>query len=139
MYQAAAKQYQNINNTSEVLDADPHRLIQLLMEASLTRLAQAKYAIENDDMVSKANLLGRVWDILSTLQGSLDVQQGGEVAENLERMYDYMSQRLFEASTENNPEIISEVIKLMMTIKEGWDGIRSEYLESQESMAANAV
>lgn len=131
MYQAAAKQYQSINNTSEVLDADPHRLIQLLMEASLTRLFQAKLAIENGDMESKANLLGRVWDILSTLEGSLDKKQGGEVAENLERMYDYMSQRLLEASTENNPEMIEEVIKLMLTLKEGWDGIREEYLGSQ--------
>lgn len=131
MYQAAAKQYQSINNTSEVLDADPHRLIQLLMEASLTRLFQAKLAIENGDMVSKANLLGRVWDILSTLQGSLDTKQGGEVAENLEKMYDYMSQRLLEASTENSPEMIDEVIKLMVTLKEGWDGIREEYLASQ--------
>lgn len=136
MYQAAAKQYQSINNTSEVLDADPHRLIQLLMEASLTRLFQAKLAIENGDMVSKANLLGRVWDILSTLQGSLDTKQGGEVAENLEKMYDYMSQRLLDASAENNPEMIDEVIKLMVTLKEGWDGIREEYLDSQLAMSA---
>ncbi len=128
MYQAAAQQYQNVNNTSEVLDADPHRLIQLLMEASLTRLAQAKFAIENNDMENKANLLGRVWDILSTLQGSLDVKNGGEVATNLERTYEYMSNRLFEASTENDPEIIAEVIKLMLTVKSGWDGIRDEYL-----------
>lgn len=136
MYQGAAQQYQNVNNTSEVLDADPHRLIQLLMEAMLTRLAQAKFAIENNDMENKANLLGRVWDILSTLQGSLDVEKGGEVAENLERMYEYMSNRLFEASSENNPEIISEVIKLMLTVKEGWDGIREEYLNAAGEVAS---
>jgi len=72
MYQSGASQYQKVNVTSEVMDADPHRLIQLLMEAALTRMAQAKGAIQRSEMNEKATLLGRVNEIIQTLQGSLD-------------------------------------------------------------------
>lgn len=130
MYTSGAKQYQNINKTSEALDADPHRLIQLLMEASLTRMAAAKVAIENDEMDTKANLLGRVWEIIHTLQGSLDHSQPGEVSNNLERVYDYMSRRLLDASAANDVSMIDEVMALMANVKHGWDGIREEYLAS---------
>lgn len=130
MYQSGASQYQKVNTTSEVLDADPHRLIQLLMEAALTRMAQAKGAIQRKDMEEKARLLGRVNEIIQTLNSSLDHQQGGELAGNLDRLYDYMIRRIIEASSHNDTDMIDEVMGLMLEVKTGWDGIRQEYLHS---------
>ena len=130
MYQSGASQYQKVNVTSEVLDADPHRLIQLLMEAALTRMAQAKGAIQRKDMQEKASLLGRVNEIIQTLQSSLDHNQGGDLAGNLDRLYDYMVRRLLEASGQNSTDMVDEVMGLMLEVKTGWDGIRQEYLES---------
>ncbi|WP_300428416.1 flagellar export chaperone FliS [Thalassolituus sp.] len=130
MYQSGASQYQKVNVTSEVLDADPHRLIQLLMEAALTRMAQAKGAIQRKDMEEKARLLGRVNEIIQTLQSSLDHNQGGDLAGNLDRLYDYMIRRIIEASSHNDTDMIDEVMGLMLEIKTGWDGIRQEYLQS---------
>lgn len=132
MYNSGAKQYQQVNVTSEVLDADPHRLIQLLMEAALTRMSQAKGAIERKDMETKANLLGRVTEILGTLQASLNFQQGGDVAGNLERLYEYMTRRLLEATSRNDVAMIDEVMGLLLEVKQGWDGIRQEYLDSTQ-------
>ena len=128
MYKSGAKQYQQVNVTSEVLDADPHRLIQLLMEAALTRMAQSKGAIERKDMEEKAKLLGRVGEIIQTLQSSLDHQGGGEIASNLDRLYDYMIRRLLEATRHNDVDMIDEIMGLMLEVKTGWDGIREEYL-----------
>ena len=130
MYQSGASQYQKVNVTSEVLDADPHRLIQLLMEAALTRMAQAKGAIQRKDMEEKARLLGRVNEIIQTLQSSLDHNQGGDLAGNLDRLYDYMIRRIIEARSHNDTDMIDEVMGLMLEIKTGWDGIRQEYLQS---------
>lgn len=130
MYQSGASQYQKVNVTSEVLDADPHRLIQLLMEAALTRMAQAKGAIQRKDMEEKAGLLARVSEIIQTLHSSLDHSQGGEIADNLDRLYDYMVRRLLEASSRNDTAMIDEVMGLLLEVKTGWDGIRQEYLES---------
>jgi len=133
MYNSGAKQYQQVNRTSEVLDADPHRLIQLLMEAALTRMSQAKGAIDRNEMDTKANLLGRVMEIIQTLQDSLDHSQGGDIADNFERLYDYMNRRLLEASRLNDIDMIDEVMGLMLEVKQGWDGIRQEYLQSTQS------
>ncbi|WP_430459805.1 flagellar export chaperone FliS [Thalassolituus sp. LLYu03] len=130
MYNSGAKQYQQVNVTSEVLDADPHRLIQLLMEAALTRMSQAKGAMEREETESKAHLLGRVMEIIHTLQGSLNHSAGGEVAANLDRLYDYMNRRLLQATARNDTAMVDEVMSLMMQVKQGWDGIRDEYLQN---------
>ena len=130
MYNSGAKQYQQVNRTSEVLDADPHRLIQLLMDAALPRMSQAKGAIDRNEMDIKANLLGRVMEIIQTLQDSLDHSQGGDISTNFERLYAYMNRRLLEASSLNDVDMIDEVMSLMLEIKQGWDGIRQEYLDT---------
>ena len=131
MYKSGAKQYQQVNITSEVLDADPHRLIQMLMEGALTRLVQSKGAIERKDMETKAALLGRVIDIIQTLQSSLDHNTGGDISTNLDSLYDYMVHRIIEATSRNDITIIDEVMRLLVEVKSGWDGIRQEYLDSQ--------
>ena len=55
---------------------------------------------------------------------------GGEISSNLERLYDYMNRRLLEASSANDTLMIDEVMKLLLEVKSGWDGIREEYLTS---------
>jgi flagellar protein FliS len=128
MYNKGANQYRQVGATSEVAGADPHRLIQMLMEGALTRMSQAKGMIEIKNHEGKAKLLGRVMDIISTLQSSLDHEQGGDISANLDRLYDYMNRRLLEASSANDTSMIDEVMSLLLEIKSGWDGIRDEYL-----------
>ena len=128
MYNKGANQYRQVGATSEVAGADPHRLIQMLMEGALTRMSQAKGMIETKNHEGKAKLLGRVMDIISTLQSSLDHGQGGDISANLDRLYDYMNHRLLEASSANDVGMIDEVMALLLEIKSGWDGIRDEYL-----------
>lgn len=128
MYNKGANQYRQVGATSEVAGADPHRLIQMLMEGALTRMSQAKGMIEIKNHEGKAKLLGRVMDIISTLQSSLDHEQGGDISANLDRLYDYMNRRLLEASSANDTSMIDEVMSLLLEVKSGWDGIRDEYL-----------
>jgi flagellar protein FliS len=128
MYSKGANQYRKVGATSEVAGADPHRLIQMLMEGALTRMSQAKGMIDTKNHEGKAKLLGRVMDIISTLQSSLDHDQGGDISANLDRLYDYMNRRLLEASSANDTAMIDEVMSLLLGVKSGWDGIRDEYL-----------
>jgi flagellar protein FliS len=128
MYSTGANKYRQVGATSEVAGADPHRLIQMLMEGALTRMSQAKGMIKTKNHEGKAKLLGRVMDIISTLQSSLDHDQGGDLSANLERLYDYMNRRLLEASSANDTAMIDEVMALLLDVKSGWDGIRDEYL-----------
>jgi flagellar protein FliS len=128
MYSTGVNKYRQVGATSEVAGADPHRLIQMLMEGALTRMSQAKGMIETKNYEGKAKLLGRVMDIISTLQSSLDHDQGGDISSNLDRLYDYMNRRLLEASSANDTSMIDEVMSLLLDVKSGWDGIRDEYL-----------
>jgi flagellar protein FliS len=129
MYTKGAKEYSQVSLHTEVMEADPHKLIQLLLEGALTRLAMAKNFMQQGDHAAKNEKIGRTVDIICALQESLDHEKGGDVSKNLERLYDYMSRRLFDANRLNDTDIINEVMGLLLEVKSGWEGIRESYLD----------
>ncbi len=120
---AAMRQYQSVNTQAQAVDASPHRLIQMLMEGGLTRLAQARGAMEREQYALKGELIGKAIGIIGGLRAGLDLQQGGELAENLDNLYDYMVRRLSEANLKNSSEPLDEVAELLRNVKTGWDAI----------------
>ncbi|WP_312507843.1 flagellar export chaperone FliS [Pseudomonas luteola] len=120
---SAMRHYQQVNTHAQVLEASPHRLVQLLMETGLTRLAQAKGAMVRGQVAEKGVLIGKAIDIIGGLREALDPEKGGKIALNLNDLYVYMTQRLIEANQHNDETKIDEVAKLLRTVKEGWDGI----------------
>lgn len=120
---AAMKQYQSVNTNAQLVDASPHRLIQMLMEGGLARLAQARGAMERGDVALKGALIGKAVDIVGGLREALNQDEGGEVAANLDNLYAYMTTRLLEANLKNDPAILDEVAGLLREVKAGWDGI----------------
>jgi flagellar protein FliS len=112
---------------SEVNYASPYRIIQMLMEGALTRLATAKGCIERGDIAEKGRQIVWCMKIVDGLRASLDPEQGGEIAGNLEALYDYISRRLLEANVSNDVAIIEEATGLLEEIKAGWDAIPSEF------------
>lgn len=127
MYQKGAKEYSQVSLHTEVMEADPHKLIQLLLEGALTRLSLEKSFIEKGDIEAKNEKIGRTIDIICALQESLDHEKGGDVSANLERLYDYMTRRLFDANRLNDIDIVNEVMSLLLEVKSGWEGIRESY------------
>ncbi len=119
-------QYQRVNTQCGVEGASPHRLIQMLMEGVLQRLAEAKGAMQRQVIADKGQAIGKAITILSGLNDSLNKDVGGEMAANLDDLYDYMQRRLLEANLQNDEKIVDEVVALMKTIKSGWDGIAQE-------------
>lgn len=121
--QNALAQYRKINTESGIESASPHRLIQMLMNGALDRLAQAKGALERKDIPGKGLLLGKAISILSGLQASLDKSKSAEITANLDALYDYMQRRLLEANIKNDVTMIDEVSGLLRTVKSAWDEI----------------
>ena len=119
MYGSGAKHYQQMNVQTSVMDASPHQLITMMMDGLISRLAMAKGFIGRQDYEGKSRCLGSAITIIGALQDAL-------VAENLDRLYLYMTRRVFAAGVANDVDIIDEVIGLVKTIKEGWDGIKDE-------------
>jgi flagellar protein FliS len=124
-YKRGVNQYANIHNESGLADASPHHLIQMLMEGFIARVNTAKGAMARSDMEMKSLYISRAMAIVGGLNEAVDLDSGGEIAVNLRRLYDYMNNRLLQASRENNVEILDEVASLMREIKEGWDAIKN--------------
>ncbi|MBK3747877.1 flagellar export chaperone FliS [Stutzerimonas balearica] len=120
---AAMRQYQQVGVKAQVTEADPHRLIQMLMQGGLDRIAQARGAMLRQAYAEKGALIGKAINIVGGLRDVLDKEAGGELAENLERLYEYMTMRLFEASRHNDVSKLDEVASLLSEVKNGWDAI----------------
>ncbi|ARB30753.1 flagellar export chaperone FliS [Pseudomonas tolaasii] len=121
----ALRQYQKVNSHAQVSEASPHRLVQMLMEGALDRMAQAKGAMARGDIAQKGLLLGKAIDILIGLRDGLNPEKTDDPAalQQLDNLYAYMTTRLLEANSKNDVSMIDEVAGLMITLKEGWDGI----------------
>ncbi|HWV14653.1 MAG TPA: flagellar export chaperone FliS [Cellvibrio sp.] len=125
--QEALKQYRQLGLETQINNASPHRLIQLLMEGALERLVAAQSAMERGDAATKGVMIGKTMGIISGLRSALDMNvKESDLSENLDSLYDYMGRRLLEASTFNKVEMVAEVIELFKTIKSGWDGIEPQ-------------
>ncbi|AVF56318.1 Flagellar protein FliS [Pseudomonas sp. URMO17WK12:I11] len=121
----ALRQYQKVNSHAQISEATPHRLVQLLMEGALDRMAQAKGAISRGDVAQKGVMLGKAVDIIGGLREGLDKDKAADPDEldRLDSLYEYMARRLTQANLHSDPEIIDEVARLMITVKSGWDAI----------------
>ena len=119
----ALRQYQKVNSHAQVSEASPHRLVQMLMEGGLTRIAQARGAMERQQTAMKGELIGKAIGIIGGLRDGLNLEQGGEVAANLDRLYEYMANRLLEANVQNDMAPLDEVAGLLRNVKSGWDVI----------------
>ncbi len=129
-----AQQYAKVNSTSAIESANPHQLIQMLYQGALDSLQGALGHIERKDFEAKGKSIGKAMSIIGGLQSVLDHEKGGEIAKNLDSLYDYISVRLYEASLDNDRAKVNEVIGLLKEIKAGWDGIAQEaskFLEEQ--------
>ncbi|MBC3437616.1 flagellar export chaperone FliS [Pseudomonas sp. BW16M2] len=119
----ALRQYQKVNGVAQTSEASPHRLVQMLMQGGLDRLAQAKGAIARKDVAQKGILIGKAIDIIGGLREGLDLENHADSLTDLDNLYTYMSRRLVEANVKSDPAIIDEVARLLITVKEGWDAI----------------
>lgn len=121
--QRALSQYQQVNTDAAVETASPHKLIQMLMQGCLQRIAEAKGAIMRNDIPAKGTAISKAINIVAGLQASLNKEVEASLPHQLDSLYDYMQRRLLEANLKNSSELLDEVAELMRTVKEGWDGI----------------
>lgn len=121
-----AHTYASVQLESRVMDASPHRLIQMLFEGALERIAQAKGAMQQRQIERKGLLINKAIGIVGGLQGSLIEAGDGELTANLDNLYDYMIRRLSQANLKNDIGLLDEVSALLLEIKEAWDQIEDQ-------------
>ena len=120
----ALQQYQNVGKHSAIEDASAHKLILMLLTGAQDRISSAMGHMDRNE--SKWNSIGTAMNIIEGLRASLDLSVGGEIAANLDALYEYMNHRLIQAQTNNDRKILLEVNALLKEITAGWVGIADQ-------------
>lgn len=126
MINKALNQYKSVDLNTAVEAASPHQLISMLFQGAQGALAKAVGCIERNDIQQRTQQINKACEIVVTLKGSLNFEQGGEVAENLDSLYDYMLRTLMQANRESDVAKVKEVSELIATIADGWSQIPAE-------------
>jgi len=125
--QSRADAYARVGVESNVAGSDPHMLIVMLFDGALLKVNMAAIAIVQHDIAGKGQAISKAIEIISNgLKASLDLTAGGELAQRLASLYDYMVSRLLYANLESSEGALKEVATLLGELKGAWEAIRSE-------------
>ncbi|MFC1234343.1 flagellar export chaperone FliS [Vibrio sp. F74] len=119
--------YKKVSVDSQLSAASPHKVIQMLMAGAIERLVQGKAAMAQGNIAVKGERLGKALDIVISLRTCLSMDEGGDVAQNLDQLYEFMITQIALANVESNPKAIDDVVDILREIKSAWDQIPNEY------------
>jgi flagellar secretion chaperone FliS len=117
---------------SRILTADPLELVRLMYQAAISEVRNARVHLANGAIRPRSQAVSKACAILTELTVSLDRKAGGEYAERLADLYGYMTGQLMEANFRQREEPLTEVLGLLATLIENWEGVQS-FLGSQRT------
>ncbi|MDX9768702.1 MAG: flagellar export chaperone FliS [Ectothiorhodospiraceae bacterium] len=122
--------YNQVGVEARVASADPHQLILMLFDGALMSVSTANHQIDMGDTAGKGQSISRAIDIIGNgLKVSLDLEAGGELAQRLYALYDYMCARLLHANSQNDKAALDEVAHLLGELKGAWEDIRQKLVQ----------
>ena len=116
----AINAYKKGSLKQDISAADPHRLTLLLFQGALDRIAYAKGAIERNESEAKSENISKAVSILIYLRDTLDLEAGGEIAENMYALYSYMIEKANDALINNDAAPLEEAYSLLEPIRNAW-------------------
>ncbi|ALK98510.1 flagellar biosynthesis protein FliS [Massilia sp. WF1] len=126
-----ANAYANVGLETGIAAASSHKLIVMLYDGALVALLAAKTNIAARNIAAKGSAISKAIAIIDNgLRASLDKESGGEIAANLDALYEYMSRRLLHANLESDVPAIDEVHRLLSDLREAWVSIDDKVNQS---------
>ena len=110
---------------SRVLSADPIELVNMLYQGCMQAVREARLHLAEGRIAERSREITKACQIVIELAVSLDHERGGEISRRLALLYDYMHRRLLEANMRQSDEPLADVLGLLSTLSEGWEGIRT--------------
>lgn len=124
---SGANAYANVGMETGVVAASPHRLIVMLFDGAIIAVRSALQQMHESNIAAKGQSISKAISIIdSGLRASLDKTVGGEIAENLDSLYEYMSHQLLVGNLKNQPAPLDEVLKLLVDLKDAWCAIDNQ-------------
>jgi len=121
--QRAIQSYGDVKTTTGVAGANNVQLIQMLYDGLLESLSTTRGHIQHGNQSEKAKSIARASRIVLGLQGALDFEKGGDLANNLNDLYSYVTRRLFQVNAHNDLVALDEIYGLMREIRDAWQGV----------------
>ena len=121
----AIESYGQVKVSTGVSKSNNVELIQMLFDGLIESLATARGHIQHNNIAEKSKAISRASRIVLGLQGALDFNQGGDLANNLNELYSYVTKRIFHINVRNDLEALDEVYGLMSEIREAWSEVPS--------------
>lgn len=125
-FRSQATAYGHVQVETGVAAADPHKLVEMLYDGALDAIARARGALARGDIEGKCHAIGQAVRIIEEgLRSALNRKDGGELAENLNQTYLYLTTRLTQANLHNDDAALQECFRLLSPIRDAWVAIRS--------------
>lgn len=122
--QTGVHAYAKVGMETGVVAASPHKLIVMLFDGALVALGTALHSMRDGNIGEKGKSISKAIMIIdSGLRAALDKKAGGEIAEGLDALYEYMSGRLLTANLTNDTAILEEVQRLLSELRDAWNAI----------------
>lgn len=114
--------YGNVNKylTQQVVTASPAKLVYMLYDKAIASLREAIAAVENGDVQARWRGNNRAVEIISHMWSTLDLDRGGDIAGNLNRLFPFMISQLTDVDLHNDATPAREVIKLLEPLRDAW-------------------
>ena len=126
----------SVNN---VQDMTPYEQVNLIFVNIIGKLAAAKGSIERKEIENKGNNISVCISLIGALQDALNMDDGGEISDNLLALYAYCQRRLVEGNLKNDIGALTEVSDIIKTIKEGWDAIPADMRQKDQVLSTNSL
>jgi flagellar protein FliS len=123
---------------TQISSRSPLELVVMLYEGLIRFSGEARSAIERGDLVAKRAAMSRALAIVSELQSTLNMAEGGELATSLDNLYTYINGRLLDASMQNTVEPLDETLKLASTLRDAWSEIANREIAEASTVSAAA-
>ena len=122
---STARGLSSYRNT-QVQSRTPLELVVMLYDGALKFMGRAREAIERRDIPARREALSRTLAIISELQSTLNLAEGGQVAIELDRLYSYSNARLLEAAMKNEVAAVDDVKRVFEILRDGWNTIATQ-------------
>ena len=116
----AMSAYTQTKSHTGIEAASSARLITMLLDGALERIARARGHVNRGELAEQGEVIGKVIDIVASLDSYLDHDKGGEVSVTLESLYDYLVRQLYQANLQSDVLILDEVASLLSEVRAGW-------------------
>jgi len=117
------KMYQDVGNYSHILGASPYQQIEILFEKALKDIRLAIKGMQENKPNIKGIGIVSADNIVCYLRECLNLEQGGELALKLDKIYAHLTQELFFANAENNPQKLEACLLILTNLKTWWEKV----------------